>query len=223
LPFKKILRAWEPGISPEFYHQSSTGTLVERTWTFYPLWLNFQSGAFFGYGIIPSYQRLTDPFQPLGITILPGDYSYNRQQIWLSSDPSKFLNLGGIYTWGPYFNGKLNTGDWFAEFAPVPHFSLTVRFNRNHFMGVGEAKTTTTIDLYSIQGRFALNPRVQLIAFYQKNSENQSQNYNIRFSWEYQPLSYIYLVYNHAGFNSLQQTFQSEDHIIAKISYLKQF
>ena len=223
LPFRKILRAWEPGISPEFYHQSSTGTLVERTWTFYPIWLNFQSGAFFGYGMIPTYQRLTDPFQPLGVSIQPGDYSYTRQQIWLSTDPSKFLNLSGIYTWGPYFNGKLNSGDWILEFSPIPNFSLTGHFNRNHFMGVGLAKTTSTVDLYSIQGRFALNPRLQLIGFYQKNSENQSQNYNIRFSWEYQPLSYIYLVCNHTGFSSQLTHPQSEDHVIAKISYLKQF
>jgi hypothetical protein len=173
--------------------------------------------------MIPTYQRLTNPFQPLGVSIQPGDYSYTRQQIWLSTDPSKFLNLSGIYTWGPYFNGKLNSGDWILEFAPIPNFSLTGHFNRNHFMGVGLAKTTSTVDLYSIQGRLALNPRLQLIGFYQKNSENQSQNYNIRFSWEYQPLSYVYLVFNHAGFNALPLLLQTEDHAIAKISYLKQF
>jgi hypothetical protein len=84
--------------------------------------------------------------------------------------------------------------------------------------------TTTNVDLYSIEGRFALNPRVQLIGFYQKNSENRSQNYNLRLSWEYQPLSYIYMVLNHRGFDNLQlkQT-QTEDHVIAKLSYLKQF
>lgn len=223
LPFKKILRAWEPSISPEFYHQASTGKLTERTLTFYPIWLNFLSGAYFGYGIIPTYERLTEPFEPLGVTIPVGKYNYMQQQVWASTDPSKIINLQVIYTAGPYFNGRLRSGDWIMQFAPIPYISLSGRFNRNHFFNVGEAKTTTTIDLYSIEGRFALNPRIQLIGFYQRNSENGSQNVNIRFAWEYQPLSYIYLVYNHTGFNTALAGPRTEDHVIAKISYLKQF
>ena len=114
------------------------------------------------------------------------------------------------------------------QFAPIPHISIVGRYNRNHFKGVGEVKQNKTVDLYVIDGRFALNPRVQLISFYQKNSENNSQNYNIRLSWEYQPLSYIYFVYNHRGFDNvlqpnMQRMNESENHIIAKISYLKQF
>ncbi|AEI50599.1 hypothetical protein Runsl_4256 [Runella slithyformis DSM 19594] len=223
LPFKKWLRAWEPSVFPEFYHQVSTGKLIERTWTIYPIWLNLQSGAYFGYSITPTYQRLTDVFEPLGVKIQTGKYDYVRHQIYASTDPSRMLNLQTIYNWGTYFGGKLNSGDWTLQFAPIPHFSLSGRFNRNRFMGVGEAKTHTTVDLYAIEGRFALNPRLQLIGFYQRNSENQSQNYNIRLSWEYRPLSYIYVVLNHRGFQNLQLKTQTEDHVIAKISYLKQF
>lgn len=223
LPFKKILRAFEPSIAPEFYHQASTGKLIERSYILYPIWLNFQSGAFFGYGIIPVYQNLLEPFEPLGVTIAPGEYRYTQQQIWASTDPSKILNLNVIYTWGQYFNGKLNSGDWKLQFAPVPYFSVIGRFNRNHFMGVGDKNTTKTVDLYSIEARVALNPRIQLIGFYQKNAENNAENYNIRFSWEYQPLSYIYLVYNRNSFNNLLAKTQLDEHVIAKISYLKQF
>jgi hypothetical protein len=224
LPFKKILRAWEPSITPEFYHQASTGKFTESIFPVFPVWLNFISGAFFGYGFNPTYERLTEPFQPLGITIPVGEYRFVQQQIRASTDPSKIVNLQLIYNGGPYFNGRLHSSDWVLQFAPIPHISLTGHFNRNRFFGVGEPKMNSTIDLYSIEGRFALNPRVQLVGFYQQNSENHTQNYNIRFSWEYQPLSYIYLVVNHTGFNSnLTHPAQSEDHAIAKISYLKQF
>jgi hypothetical protein len=222
LPFKKILRAFEPGILPEFYYQASTGEFIERDLPIWPIWLNFQSGAFFGYGVTPTFQRLTNIFQPLGMNISPGEYNYTRQAIWVGSDPSKLINLALSYTWGTYFNGNLITADWKLQFAPIPQISFTGEFNRNHFTGVGEPKTNSTVDLYIIQGRFALNPRLQLVGFYQKNSLNNSQNYNIRFSWEYQPLSYIYFIYNHGAVNNLQQLKQTEDHVIAKISYLKQ-
>jgi hypothetical protein len=127
------------------------------------------------------------------------------------------------YTWGPYFNGRLNSGDWKLQFAPIPNISLTGEFNRNKFFGVGDLKSNSTVDLFVLQGRLALNPRIQLSIFYQKNTEDNSQNYNIRFSWEYQPLSYIYLVLNHQGFDPVNSKAVFEDHAIIKINYLKQF
>ena len=224
VPFKKILRAWEPSIFPEFYHQVSTGQLIERTWTIYPVWLNFQSGAYFGYSLTPTYQKLTEVFEPLNVKINVGKYDYVRHQIYASTDQSKFLNLQTIYSWGSYYGGNLNSGDWTLQFAPIPHLSLSGRFNRNKFTDVGETTGKTVVDLYALEGRFALNPRVQLIGFYQRNSENDLKNYQLRLSWEYKPLSYIYVVVNHRDFQNIElKKNQIEDHAIAKISYLKQF
>ena len=223
LPFKKILRSFEPGFIPEFYWQASTGKVIEKTLYFWPIWLNFQSGAYLGYGIYPSYQNLTQSFTPLDITISPGHYSFWQNDIFYSSDPSKFISAGGEYKWGGYFNGRLVFADWKVQIAPIPHISILAEFDRNHFMKVGENKTSETVDLYIIQGRLALNPRIQLTGFYQKNSLDHSDSYYIRFSWEYQPLSYIYLIFNHAGSYNIQQLKQMEDHEIFKVSYLKQF
>ncbi|TMI86138.1 MAG: hypothetical protein E6H08_21540, partial [Bacteroidetes bacterium] len=107
-------------------------------------------------------------------------------------------------------------------FAPIPHISLQGQFNRNHFNEVAEPAVDKTVDLYSISARLALNPRLQLIGFYQRNSENDLSNYNIRLSWEYQPLSYVYLVFNRRSFDNTQQKRQTEDHAIIKVSYLRQ-
>ena len=222
LPFRKVIRAFEPGFLPEFYWQASTGKLIERQLPLFPFWLNFQKGGYLGYSVNPVYQGLTETFQPLGVTIAPGEYNYFRQQIWMTTDPSKFLNVMGQLDWGTYFNGKLTTADFTLQFAPSPHLSLAGRMNRNVFTGVGVETQNEQIDLYSIEGRLALNPRVQLIGFYQQNSENDSKNYNIRLSWEYRPLSFLYIVLNKRGFRDLANIRQEEDHSIIKLSYLKQ-
>ncbi len=222
LPFQKWLRAYEPGISGEIYHQASTGRLIERQVNLNPVYLNLQGGGYLSSGLTSVFQRLQEPFEPLGIMIRPGKYTYLRGYVLAGSDPSRFINLLADFSWGSYFNGNLVSGDWTLQFAPIPHISLKGRFNRNRFSGVGDPVTSSTIDLYSVEGRFALNPRLQLIAFYQRNSENNSFNYNIRFAWEYQPLSYVYLVFNHRDFYEFEQFRQVEDHAIAKISYLKQ-
>jgi hypothetical protein len=223
LPFKKLIRAFEPGFTPEFYWQASTGKFIESSLYFWPVWINFQNGAYFGYSINSQYQLLTEPFQPLGINIAPGKYNYWFQQAVFTTDPSKFINLAGYYQWGQYFDGEVKSGIWKLQLAPVPHISILAQFNRNHFINMGELKENKTIDLYIVQGRFAINPRLQLIGFYQKNSLDQSQSYNIRFSWEYKPLSYVYVIYNHGEAKDLLRPVkQSDDHAILKISYLRQ-
>jgi hypothetical protein len=56
------------------------------------------------------------------------------------------------------------------------------------------------------------------------NTDTKANNYNIRLSWEYQPLSFIYIVFNKREFQSTTRldTRSQEDHLIAKISYLRQ-
>ena len=43
LPFRKKIRAFEPGFLPEFYWQASTGKLIERQMWLFPFWLNLQN------------------------------------------------------------------------------------------------------------------------------------------------------------------------------------
>ncbi|MFN3852037.1 MAG: carbohydrate binding family 9 domain-containing protein [Spirosomataceae bacterium] len=225
LPFKKLIRSYEPSLLVEFYNQASTGKLIERSYGLSPFWFMLQSGGFVGHIFTPTFQFLTEPFAPLGVRIPVGRYFYSRNAIWWGSDGSKKLSFTWQGEYGKYFNGKLNTTDFRLQFAPIPHISVNARFNRNHFIKVGELNTTRTVDLLAFEGRFALNPRIQLIGFYQRNTDLKADNYNIRLSWEYQPLSFIYLVFNKREFQSVTnpELRSQEDHVIAKISYLKQF
>ena len=223
MPFKKWIRAFEPGLMTQFYHQASTGKLIEKQISLFPFYLNLQSGGYIGYGFSSISQYLTEDFSPLGVTIGEGDYDYLQQTVLASTDPSKKFSATGIITWGSYFNGDFSSGDLQMFFSPIPHFSLVGRFNQIHFKNVGINNTTKTVDLYSIEGRFALNPRLQLSSFYQRNSDDDSENINIRFSWEYKPLSSIYIVYNHREYDFELLYREVEDQAIGKIGYLKQF
>lgn len=226
LPFKSFLLAYSPGILPELYYTASTGKFSEADLPVFPVWFNFKDGGFLGYGFESVWQHLTSTFSPLNVDIGPGDYQYFNQEVFFSTDPSKVLNGQIQYSIGTYFNGRLINGDYKIQFAPVPYVSFQGEFNRNHFENVGIDHTTTAVDLYILQGRFALNPRLQLVGIYQKNSVNNSNAYNLRLAWEFSPLSYVYFIYNR-GVNSQLTTppmiAQTEDHIIFKVSYLQQF
>jgi hypothetical protein len=226
LPFKSFLLAYSPGILPELYYTASTGKFSEADLPIFPVWFNFKDGGSIGWGVESVWQHLTATFSPLNVNIAPGDYKYFNQQIYFQTDPSKILNFQMAYSVGSYFNGNLIMGDYKLQFAPVPYVSFQGEFNRNHFQGVGIDNTYTAINLYILQARFALNPRLQLTGIYQKNEVNNSNSYNLRLAWEFSPLSYVYFIYNR-GVNSELNTppliAQTEDHLVFKVSYLQQF
>lgn len=226
LPFKSKLRGFEPSFVPEIYYTASTGRFAELDLPFVPLWLNFQNGAFLGVGFTSIRQHLSELFQPLGVTIKAGNYSYLQKEVYFGSDPSKFVNVYIHIKDGTYFDGRASSIDLKLQFAPIPYISLSGEFNSNHFDKVGVQRITQTTNLFIVQSRLAVNPRMQVTGVYQKNSLNNSDSYNIRFSWEFKPLSNVYLIYNHGNTGlsgDLVKTPRDEDHEIAKISYLRQF
>ncbi|HEY4324639.1 MAG TPA: DUF5916 domain-containing protein [Mucilaginibacter sp.] len=226
LPFKSFLLQYSPGVTPELYFTASTGKFSEADLPIFPIWFNFKDGGFLGYGISSIWQNLTSTFSPLNVNIAPGSYHYFNQSLFFSTDPSRMLNAGINLSAGSYFNGDLITQDYKLQFAPIPYLSFSAEFNQNHFERVGIDNTTTTVNLYILQWRLALNPRLQFTGIYQKNSLNNSDAYNLRIAWEFSALSYLHLIYNRGVNNQLTlppAQAQIEDHLIFKLSYLQQF
>jgi hypothetical protein len=225
VPFKKIFRSYEPSILAESYHQASTKILTEASLGLSPIWYMLQTGGFIGHIYTLYHQNLLEPFTPLKVKIGVGKYDYARHMIYWTSDGSKKVSFAWSGEFGKYFDGKLSTTTIKVNFAPIPHITFNAQANRNEFKKVGTEKIDKTVDLLALEGRLAMNPRMQLIGFYQRDVSQKANNYNIRLSWEYQPLSFIYFVFNNRQYiSSLRpDTRANEDHAIAKISYLKQF
>ncbi|UFH55690.1 carbohydrate binding family 9 domain-containing protein [Spirosoma sp. KNUC1025] len=218
------VRGFEPGAFLELYHKASTGYLQEAQYNMNPVWLTFQNGGNIGLFVNPTFQRLDDgDYRPLSLNIASGKYRYVRYQIMFSTDPSKKLSFQLNGETGRYYDGQLNYGRGSMVLAPIPHMSFTLSGEVNNFDRVGGY--TGTIGLYSIESRMAVNPRLQLISFFQRNTYTDKNVWNIRLAWEFQPLSFLYIVYNNGTYaGSLRATDrQQEQHIIGKLSYLKQF
>ncbi|MCY7349524.1 MAG: carbohydrate binding family 9 domain-containing protein [Cytophagaceae bacterium] len=231
------IRATEPGGFVLTYHQASTGRLIERQYNLNPLWFMLQSGGYLGGFINGYYQRLDEPFSPVGIAIARGKYRYWRYNLLLGSDRSRKVSYSASIDWGGYYNGRLTTTALGLTLAPLPHISAVLSWQSNQFGAVGLARESTNVQLFSVETRLALNPRLQLIGFYQFNTASRRDLYNIRLSWEYQPLSFLYLVFNQRAYDDFlthvmpdghrhvtgDLARQREQHLIGKISYLKQF
>jgi len=239
----KFVRAFEPGGYYLNYYSTTTGKLIEQQWNTNPIWFTLQNGG--GFGVLTNhfYQLIdytdgSDTLSFFNVPIQGGKFKYDRYMIVGETDASKKISLSMNVDFGKYYNGSLTTFSSTFRFAPIPHISMEARFTNNSYSNLGVGKVAGNNQLYTISGRFALNPRVQLIGFYQHNSISDFDVWNVRFSWEYQPLSFLYLVFNQRGFNDFQTQLsndgltrirtnqlarQHELHLIAKLSYLKQF
>ena len=239
----KFIRAFEPGGFYLNYYSATTGKLIEERLNINPVWFTLQNGGAFGLFADSYYQLLdyTDGSEPLSffnINIPQGKYNYHRFSAIASSDASKKLSVFVNAETGKYYNGELTTISGNFRIAPLPHVSIEGRFANNSYRNLGVNSASGTTQLYTLSGRFALNPRVQLIGFYQHSSMSNFDVWNVRFSWEYRPLSFIYLVFNQRGYDDYRTKLsndgltrfktdelarQNEQQSIIKVSYLKQF
>ena len=216
--FPKFVRSWEPDVTLILYHNSEDFKLQEGSLASSPIFFIFNNGSkvFATYQL--NWQNLTENLNLLGINLESGNYKYQNIDCSYNSDQSKKFSWTTFFSTGGFYNGKITTLSGNVRFAPSPHFAMNVNYEQNQLKEIGVLQENLTTKLVTPNIRMALNPRVQMNVFYQYNTINESSRWNARFSWEYQPLSYVYLVFNESKTTNFRQ-----DQSIAKISFLKQF
>ena len=217
------IRRWDPGFFVTYNHDASDPSSFQQANLYiFPVYLWFKDNSFLEVSLFPTWQNINFDFAPLGIRIAQDDYYYTRYLIRYNTDRSKKWSLGGSYNFGDFYNGTRNTLSLSGRLAPLPHMALTVDYEYNDIRDVGELNEDLKTHLTTIGSRFALNPRIQLSAFYQYNSFDQQGRWNVRGSWEYQPLSFIYLVFNDANIDDFESPFR-ERQLVSKLTLIKQF
>lgn len=220
LPF---IRRWDPGLFVNYYHDfEDFGNFQQANIYIFPIFMWFKDNSFFETSLTPTWQNINFDFAPLGIQLQQQEYRYTRFLLRYNTDRSRKLSGSIAYDFGDFYNGVRNSIDLGVRFSPVPQVAFTVNYEHNNINSLGLDQEDLDTDLYTANLRLALNPRVQLSSFYQYNSFNEQGRWNIRFSWEYKPLSFIYLVFNDTQTDIFDPTIGSTQ-FISKITFLKQF
>jgi hypothetical protein len=214
----KIIRRLDPGFAVNYYQQASNLRFQSADLDIFPLYTVFSDNSVFNISFEPAWEHFF--FQPLGIAVAPGKYQFNRWSARYNSDASKKISGNARYAWGEYYDGNLNIVQLGARFAPIPHIAATFEYEQQQIKNLGINRVTQNNNLFTTGIRLALNPRLQVSGFYQYNSFNNQSRWNMRGSWEFAPLSFIYIVFNENSFTDSRVRNQS---VINKITWLKQF
>ncbi|MEO0504603.1 MAG: DUF5916 domain-containing protein [Bacteroidota bacterium] len=217
------IRRWDPGVFVDYNHDATDpSSFQQASLIIFPVFTWFKDDSFVEITSVPTWQNINFDFAPLGLEIAQDRYYYTRYLVQYNTDLSKKWSGDLGVNFGGFYNGTRTTMNAAARFAPIPHTTFTLNYERNDIRGVGILEEDLTTNLYTASLRLALNPRVQLSSFYQYNSFNEQGRWNVRFSWEYLPLSFVYLVFNDTQtdiFDPVQQSTQ----FISKVTLLKQF
>lgn len=216
----KFIRRWDPGVFATTYNDYKGFGFQQADLYFFPVYIILQKGGFIQYAYYLNWQNINSPFYQLSIPLEQRQYFYTRHQIDFNTDQSKKLSVASQYTWGDYYNGKLRTATLTGRVAPLPHLALSCTYQYNGFRDIGTNKEDLKTDLITASLRLAYNPRIQASLFYQYNSFDKRGRWNVRGSWEFAPLSFLYIVYNE---NSIRNSPVSNQSVISKLTYLKQF
>lgn len=217
------IRRWDPGAFVNYYHDAANPRNFQQANVYlFPLYVIFTNGSFLQYALFPTWQNINFNFAPLGISIAPENYFYTRHQINFNTDQSAKLSGSGSVNWGAFYNGKRTTLKGGLRFAPSVHAALDLDYEFNDLQELGIRAENLQTHLASVGARFAPNPRLQLSVFYQYNSFDDRGRWNARASWEYRPLSFLYLVFNDTRIDSFTNPFRQQQ-LVSKITYIKQF
>ena len=213
----------DPGVFANFYHDASNpGNFQQANLYIFPLYAIFTNGSFLQYALFPTWQNINFNFAPLGIPIEQGNYFYTSQQVEFNSDQSAKFSGSCSANWGPFYDGKKITVRAGTRYAPSVHAAFSVNYEFNDLRQLGRDSEDLQTHLISAGARLAVNPRIQLSVFYQYNSFDDRGRWNVRGSWEYRPLSFVYLVFNDTRINSFADPFVQQQ-LISKITFVKQF
>lgn len=215
-----FIRRWDPGLFINYYQNADDLGFQQADLYLFPVYILFRDGSFLEYAITPSWQHINFDFSILGLPIAQGNYEYVRHRIDYQTDQSRKYAFTGSYEWGSYYNGILHTAKAGMRIAPIPNIALQINYEYNELAQMGEADEYTDTSLITGELRLAVNPNLLASVFYQYNSFYAQGRWNARASWQFAPLSFLYVVFNESNVRHSPVQQQS---LISKITYLKQF
>lgn len=210
-----------PAANANVYLDPRTSALQEASFVVNTEFLR-STGATWTPFVEANWQRPTLPLPLLpGVTIAPGALDYVRYGVDLKSDQSAAVAGQVVLADGGFFDGRLRGAVFNGRWSPSPYVALRVNYEVNDIRGLGTRDTSLVTHLAGPELRVFLNPRVQWSAFYQYNTVAERGTLNARFSWEFLPLSFLYVVYNdrQAILGGLTPQARS---LIVKLSWLQQ-
>ena len=180
--------------------QNTLVTDLDGHWESYrvfmaPINWTFESGDRFEFNVVPTGERLVQPFEIAdSVLIPPGSYHWNRYRLEGAFAAKRIVS--GQLTWwfGDFYSGSLDELSLTSSFKPSPLFIVEVNGTRN----VGRLREGRfTQDVIGTRVRVNLSSDLQISSYVQYDNQSENFGTNSRLRWAFSPLGDLFVVYNH--------------------------
>jgi hypothetical protein len=140
-----------------------------------------------------NFEYLFEDFEISDGVVLPvGGYEFNRLRGNYRLGPQRKITGWIQASTGAFFSGTRSEVGYFGRMEVTPQFSLEPDISQN-WVDLPEGNFSTT--LLRLRSTYTLSARSFFAALVQYNTSNSSLSMNLRYRWEYQPGSDIFIVY----------------------------
>jgi Domain of unknown function (DUF5916) len=214
----------EGGFIRQMFHRlyPSVTTDLGGRWESYaveatPLEWQLESGERVLLGVVPTGERLVEPFEIApDVVIPPGSYDWVRYLVEVET--AKKRKLSGMAAWqlGGFYGGTLHQVELEVSWTPSPLVTLFVDAERSSGrLPEGDFDIT----LVGTKIRLNLSPNLQFDSFLQYDTEDRSFGTNTRLRWTFNPRGDFFLIYNH-NLRELDDRWQRDSNeLLAKVQY----
>lgn len=193
----KWIRAFNPDLYVYAYWDQDDMELRENNIYTTPISFVLHNGGRFELILNQHRQELRNSFGIVpGIVLEEGTYDYTRYGFRASTDPSRRLSASLLWRDGDFYDGTRNFSEVSVRWAPNAHVALSGSYENNELRDLGLQNLGRDLELYEGEVRVSLTPSFQITAYVQHNTLTQQESINARLSWEFLPLSHVFLVYN---------------------------
>ena len=160
-----------------------------------------QNGDDFSLEYTNSYEVLDRPFWIAdGVTIPVGEYDFQKVRTSYQFGPQRKISGWANVGHGSFFGGTRTEASLRSRAEVTPQLSVEPQISVDWVNLPAGAFTST---LAGSRVTYTASPRMFVGALVQYNSSSSALNTNIRFRWEYQPGSDIFVVYSEGRENTL--------------------
>ena len=153
----------------------------------------FNRGDDFSIRYTRNFEFLFDDFEISDGIVLPvGAYEFDRVRTNYRLGPQRKITGWLSASAGEFFSGTRTQVGYFGRVEVTPQFSLEPDISQN-WVDLPQGSFTTT--LMRVRSTYTLSARSFFAALLQYNTSNSSLSMNLRYRWEYQPGSDIFVVY----------------------------
>jgi hypothetical protein len=139
------------------------------------------------------FEFLPEPFTiSRGVRIPVGAYHFDNVRVSYTAGAQRRLSGSSSFETGSFYDGDKQTATFRGRMEITPQLGIEPNISLN-WVDIPQGRFTDTV----VGGRtsFTMTPRMFVAALVQYSSSNTSLSTNVRFRWEYQPGSELFVVF----------------------------